>query len=378
MFKTVDAIVLGDPHLSGETTWQLKVSQHIIEWTAQLELIGSETDVLVLGDVTDKYLANPITHDLVAHFISTLARRARTVHILVGNHDISKKDEVSLAAQEQYVSYAYLKRFLPNVHIYEKPCEFTLADLRCVAIPYYYTPRHSLIDLSDFSEGRRPLRDYGIDDSAEFDFVAAHHFLRKGANNIRIPVEVSVDVDKLFLTPPKKIVSGHVHTLHANPEQYTGSLYPLKSSEQGVRVYWTYTHNEGWSYHQLTPFCELLSVEFGQPLPEPSEPTAIPVYTITNCSSKAQARHKYPNALVRKTVSTWDSIRKDSKLTTATVGQSAAGLNKRDILKSFRKDMLTSEAVNTFDASQEVLDASFELIYNAIAENEEGSNARIE
>ena len=378
MFKTAqDVLILGDPHLSGETLWQLEVGNRLVDWAKTYPGFGPQSEVLILGDLVDTYASSPQTTTLVTAFIAALHSRIKRLVILVGNHDIEKDER---RATGQHVAYEYLQVFFPSIEIIEHPREFQLGSLSCVALPFYGAPEHSLLELQREEGKPSPLIKYGIDPAKSYDFIAAHHFLRSAAKRSRIPEELSVDVEALFDAPQGKVIAGHIHTANSSPDEYTGSLYPLKIDEKGLRYIFAFTNGE-WVREPMTTICDLLSVKLGDTLPKPVK-DILPVYTITHCSSVEVARSEYgSDILIRKTVSSWDNIRKGQGFSDLGSNEHGLdGLTKRSILDRFKVILLDEEQDWVkFDATRDILEEALALIESAMTygEDPDASNDEI-
>jgi len=360
--------ILGDFHLSGESPWQEAVSNKVIDWIRDHELNDPDNEILLAGDLIDKYNASPRSHYLVLKFLTSL--RAKKIHVVVGNHDIEKSPE------GQTLAYEYAKVLGESIHVYEYPQIITSMGLNILVVPFYKAPIHSLVDLKPY-EDTHPLEKRGIDPNTPFDLVLVHHFV-KSSTQTQIPDEITIDMD--YLTPnAKKVLAGHVHIADALPEVYLGSLYAKKIDEQGQRYYWVYNYNTlKWQRFKTPVFCELKSVKYGEKLPTPMYKDAIQVYTITQCPSIEKAQLYYgPEVHIRKTISSWDHIRTNQEFSEIDRARYDGGMISKEELMSKFEDMVLSdvEEWKKKDISQDTLKAAVRFIKHV---SEKGADKIIE
>lgn len=363
------AWVLGDLHLSGETEWQSAVSNKVIDWVHEHEYNNPSTEVILAGDLIDKFHSGPRSHYLVMKFLAGL--KTSKVHIVVGNHDI-EKDESETG---QILSYEYASLFShSNVEyaLYSYPTEFTAAGLSCIAIPFYKAPVHSLVELKE----KNPLAKYGIDADKEFDLCIGHHFVEDKKQG-HIPEEIKIDFKKL-VPNAKKLLAGHVHVADSLPNTYLGSLYAKKIDEQGQRYHWVYHSDmQEWHRHKVPVFCELVSVKYGEQLPPVKHKNALPVYTITQCPNPEKARSYYgPDVYIRKVVSSWEHIRTNqdfAEIDPSLYQNTQEGMiSKKELMSKFEQMVLDDAAEwKKVDVSKDVLTSAVQFIRDLSKEGTE-------
>ena len=293
-------LVLGDPHLSAEMDWQAETGRRIIKWLEGLEINNENNELILVGDLVDRYAFSPPSINLVVQFLR--ACRFHTVHMVVGNHDISQMEEES----QQYVAYAFAPQMDSRFKIYEYPTTFKSSGLDVVTLPFYIAPTHSLVDLKPESS---PMERWGIDYTKSYDVCIAHHFLKNSLSK-NIPEELAVDVEAL-LPNVKKTLAGHIHTAELSPDQYTGSLYPKKIDEEGMRFYWVYdSDTDKWKKWPTPKFCELHTITYGEKIPYEITENRLPVYSVIKAPSKEKAFDYYKGqGYIRKVFTSWDNIR---------------------------------------------------------------------
>ena len=330
-----DIWVLGDPHLYGETAWQTAAAGAIIAWVQAHPLNKKTTEVIVLGDLIDRFKALPPTHDLILKFLQSF--RTQKIHLLVGNHDIDKLPSNENSGEGQWLAYAYARSLGERFIVYEYPQRFCIGDLQFLALPYYIAPSHCLEDYSSMEALKRRWPDLDLDPDSPIDVVIAHVAdLATG-----LPPGACVDIDELVGAKPFKIL-GHIHIANKSADriQYTGSLYSLKIDEKGERYEWMY-QNGTWKRKTLPVFCDLLKVKYGDALTPSKHTEALPVYTVYNCPSEERARQMYgQKTLIRKTVSSWDHFRKSDDIDFSQRSASFSLLTKEDLIVRFEQEVL--------------------------------------
>lgn len=365
-------VVLGDPHLSAETAWQKETGKRIIRWLHNQDFNHPDNSLIILGDLVDKYATSPPSNDLITEFLMTC--RFSKVHLLVGNHDISKMEEDDY----QYVSYRFASRIDPNKFIiHEYPDVFNCQGLDIASLPFYTAPTHSLVDLELSSN---PMERWDIDWTYEWDLVIVHHFLTQTMDNSPIPRELTVDAHSL-LPKAQKIMAGHIHVADSSPDEYLGSLYPKKIDEMGQRFYWIHDE-DGWHKHHTPRFCELYSIKYGEKLPYEVTEDRLPVYTITQSPSEDKVRDYYGDkAYIRKIITSWDNIRQgqgfgDMSPEHYSIDQEKGMISKNELMDMFEKVLLEEEQEwKKFEVTRDILEDAIDLIKQTPTNNKEEEHA---
>ncbi len=364
--------VLGDAHLSAETKWQAVISKNVVDWIRSHELNVEENEVILAGDLIDKYGSSPPSHHLVLQLLT--AFKCHKVHVVVGNHDIEKTE----SGTGQNLAYAYIDTLSSPERqylLYEYPSVFKAGNLNCLAIPYYKAPTNSLVDLKHIPDGHSSsLEKWGIDysDKCEYDLCIAHHFVSHDKASF-VPEEVTVDLRKLSRDSKihaKKVLAGHVHVSDSDPDVYLGSLYAKKIDEQGQRYYWVHDGSK-WHKYVMPTLCTFISVKYGEKLPEidlDSDPLSTPVYTITQCPSIDKAHHYYgDDVLIRKVVSSWDHISKQQEFSdidpSLYSGSREGMISKLELMSRFEKMVLDDASEwKKVDVSKDTLEKAVTFI----------------
>lgn len=327
--------VLGDPHIFGETCWQQAVAKKMISYIKNHPLNNKDTEVIITGDLTDKFKSLPPTYDLVMEFLS--AFNVKAIHLLVGNHDVDKMsghESAITKGKGQAISYSYASKIFSNCNIYEYPSSVDIAGLKVLMLPYYKAPSHCLDDYNDpvtFYKKWPELSDI------KFDFVVGHVI----DSSSGLPAINCVDLKSLLKSNPM-IILGHLHSGSMpgeNKIHYTGSMYGLKVDETGPHYEMIY--KEGiWSAALLPKFSEMISIKYGEALPPSVFEGAVPVYTIYNCSSEDKARKLYGDSVyIRKTISGWEQLQKNNELDIDSDIRSFSFLSKEKLLEEFEKEL---------------------------------------
>jgi DNA repair exonuclease SbcCD nuclease subunit len=359
--------ILGDIHLFAETPWQLEVGKSIINWISSHELNREDTEVIILGDVIDKFKSLPPTHNLIISFLK--AFKCSKIHLIVGNHDINKMPHSDFE-KYQWIAYFYAQELGSQYIIYEYPQKFNIGNISFLALPYYLAPTFCLNDYSDKELFKKVHPQVDLDQPV--DVVVAH----VADINSGFPSGTCINIENLVGKDPLKIL-GHIHVADSSKDkiQYTGSLYTLRTNEKGQRYYWYYKDGS-WDRKEVPLFCDLLSVNYGDPLPLSKYKDALPVYTIFNCPFEERARQMYgKDIFIRKTISNWESIRKSKEMD---FGENISFVNiltKKDLINLFRKEMIEEKkedfigGKNSFGENKSLILKALNIIDSCITNN---------
>ena len=336
--------ILGDPHLLGETPWNAAVARKMIKWIKSHPLNIPTTEIIITGDLVDKFSSLPPTHDLVIEFLK--AFRTSKIHLVVGNHDVDKMsgfDSVVTKGKGQMIAYPYVDKLFGDspvqCKIYEYPEAVNICGLTVLMLPYYKAPSHCL---DDYNSRDVFYKKYPELANIKIDLMVGHII----DSSSGLPPINCVDVFKLLYPNEPMIVLGHLHAGQVSFEtrlNYTGSLYGLKIDERGPRYEIIYdAEKRVWSSNDIPVFSEMISVKYGESLPQPKLPSTIPVYTIFNCASDDKARKLYgDDVFIRKTISSWEFLQKNKELEVDADRVNFAFLSKEALIGEFEKEIQT-------------------------------------
>lgn len=219
--------VIGDTHfgIRADSAIVYAVQEQFFRdvfWPA-IDAEGDVTDVLHLGDVTDRrrYI-NFQTLSFAKHMLFEPAReRGITLHWVLGNHDLPYKHSMSLSTHEAFREY-------DNVRVYRESTVVPFQGVNTLLVPW--------------------LCEENIQDSLAavqaFDgSVIAGHFEFVGFEMYRgIPNQHGMDID--LFKPFPLVMSGHYHHRSAKGTiHYLGAPYEMIWSD----------HGEDHGFHWWTP-----------------------------------------------------------------------------------------------------------------------------
>lgn len=214
--------------------------------------------------------------DFVERFVNS--SRFDRIHIVVGNHDIKRRDGIVQLA------YEFL-RDRPKVRIYDRPTSVTIQDKLCLMLPHYIAEGAELPMIENYSSLYKRYRE-------KFDIVVGHFMEESMSFGMTDTIR---NIDKLSY---KHLCLGHLH-IRTNPEIYIGSVYANKINEgDDSRAAWIIADTK--TEERLPVFCDYFTVRYPEALPATN--AKVPVYTITNCPSEKLARLQYGNIAIRKVI----------------------------------------------------------------------------
>ena len=190
-----------------------------------------------LGDVFDnRQSLNLAAQDLGIRIFEELTKIFPEVHIIVGNHDIMRKNSNDISSVD-------CLKYIPKVTVYKEPKVLTYGDTRCLLMPWRTGSEHE----------RETLKKY-----KDIDYLFCHteaqgsqtspsrKHLQQGGNNRKI--------FKRF----NKVYSGHIHyrqelgnvTLVGNPYPMTRSD---RDNQKGVYILDLHNGNDVFIPNDLSP-----------------------------------------------------------------------------------------------------------------------------
>lgn len=162
------------------------------------------TEICLPGDIVEGISLLPSTSAMVTNFFAMLHRKAKTIYVVLGNHDFGLV----------YYKIKSLRPFLESlgVIVIKDICDYT-TDLgfRLLCVPH--------IPLQSINEANEIIKQY---EGIEFDCVVSHRELH--------PMIGSTEFLDLSNIKSNCYFCGHIHK-HNNDERYLGSILPNKSDE---------------------------------------------------------------------------------------------------------------------------------------------------
>ena len=162
------------------------------------------TEICLPGDIVEGIALLPSTSAMVTNFFSVLFRKAKTVYVVLGNHDFGLV----------YYKIKSLRPFLESlgVVVIKDICDYTTnLGFRLLCIPH--------IPSQSMGEANEEVKKF---EGIEFDCVVSHRELH--------PMIGSTEFLDLSKINSHCYFCGHIHK-HNNDPKYLGSILPNKSDE---------------------------------------------------------------------------------------------------------------------------------------------------
>lgn len=323
-------VILGDLHFSNFKAWSSKICEDFLSWFKNWDKNNNSNTLILAGDLVH----NHINGGLVISYLERLSLYSsfNSIHICVGNHDKKRVDS------EEQLAYDFY-RYKPNIHIYEKPQEVSIENLRVLFLPYYSGENEEGYSMSDYYSLLYNNKKF----TPGYDLIVGHFC----GSDAAFPGSEDY-VSNLEKLKAKKICLGHIHTRRVNPSQYIGSVYANRCNENDYkRAAWIWD-GENWSEERLPLFNEFLTVVYPERLPHSKAMT--PIYTILNCGSEKLARDKYGNIFIRRVLPTMEDYSSKEKYEAERKFDSVKNMDLRDLFDSFAKEQnppLSSNIIET-------------------------------
>lgn len=268
--------ILGDVHFNSSKDYYIHIGNAFIDWFANWIHNNSANVLILAGDLVNTSVNGGIVIDQLERLI--LASKFKSIYLVVGNHDVKKKDGV------EQLAYKFLAQ-KPNIHIIERLSLQQIEGANVLLLPHYLPEANEPTMVDYYSNLHKTIHNDIL--------LTVGHFSDEqytfGTDGVR-------NLEKL---KTKYICLGHIHT-RVNPKRYIGSVYTTRLGEHdNTRAAWLLdTATKQMLYDPLPTFSEFLSAEYPNPLPETK--AIVPIYTITNCASEQLARMQYGNIFIRK------------------------------------------------------------------------------
>ncbi len=296
-------ISFGDIHFSSIQPWSFEAGEYFIDWFDKQDFgPKDEIEFVFAGDISEKD-ANPgSVTDQMDRFFNSASKKAKWVHIIVGNHDrklYHGKDQHSLIFLENK----------GNITVYEKETIVNSKNgFRMLLLPYQRADDVAPLTLHDYY-----TKYISEIEDKKFDIVAGHWQIKESTIGWKAN---GVDISSL-----KDVgcwVLGHIH--NRPRKEYIGSVFPNNCDEQNTkfkRCYKEYNDKGQCVEFPLPEFLHYEWVKYGDNIPEPIENCAM-VYTITNIGNETLAKEKYPNIYIlgieKKNKADFDNISSDEEI----------------------------------------------------------------
>lgn len=274
-------VILGDLHFSSAKDYFIAVGNAILEWFEAWAYNKAGNELILAGDIVHSSVNGGLVISMVEKLICS--SRFDKVHIVVGNHDVKRRDGcVQLA-------YEFL-RDRPNVVIYDRATVASIQGKKVLMLPHF---------MPELAEKSMPEQYSAISDTFKDRYdLTVGHFMEE-----TMSFGASDAIKNISKLNTKHLCLGHLHT-RSDPRIYIGSVYANKVNEaDSTRAAWIIDETGQRSEDPLPTFCEYISVRYPD---EPAKVTAkVVAYTISNCTSERLARRRYGEAIfIRKLINT--------------------------------------------------------------------------
>jgi calcineurin-like phosphoesterase family protein len=302
--------ILGDIHFSSSKDYFVATAEAFLAWFKTWDKNNEDNELLLLGDLVH----SSVNGGVVVEFVERLwiYSQFNRIHIIPGNHDVKRRDGLDQLA------YEFL-RHKDDVTIYDRITSVEIQGMNVLMMPHYIPLPGEPPMLEYYSRAHELFPD-------EYDLVVGH-FMEES-----LAFGTSDAVFNLGKLNASHICLGHLHT-RSNPEIYVGSVYPNRTNENDSSRA-AILFEAGRRFEEPLPvFCEFLTVQHPEPLPETK--ALVPIYTITNVASEKLAKLRYGDIFIRKVVQGM-SIPGKSEMT---LGRSefAQALNVSELFNGFMR-----------------------------------------
>lgn len=252
---------------------------------------------------------------IVIEFVERLVRDSRfdKIHIVVGNHDIKRRDGVVQLA------YEFLRN-KSNIAIYSKPEAVIIQSKQVLMLPHYITESSSEISMQDAYSALHESYKH-----MHFDLVVGH-FMEESMS-----FGMSDTIQNIRKLKTRQLCLGHLHT-RVDRSIYIGSVYANKINEgDPSRAAWLIGQDGIRHEDRLPIFCDYQTVKYPDPLPV--NDALVTAYTITNCSSEKLARLQYGSIYIRKIIQQLGNLERGKDVSS----EAELKLDPLELFKDFMK-----------------------------------------
>ncbi len=299
--------ILGDLHFSSAKDYFIATAMAILVWFKSWSYNKKGNELILAGDVVH----SSVNGGLVISMVESLITNSRFdhIHIVVGNHDVKRRDGVAQLA------YEYL-RDRKNVTIYDRPTETTIQGKRVLMLPHFITDPGERTMSEQYSDLYKTFE-------GPYDLTVGHFMEETMSFGAADAIK---NVSKLST---KHLCLGHLHT-RSDPRIYIGSVYANKINEADDRRAAWIIDETGTKHEDPLPlFCDYVTVRY--PEPPSSSDAKVVAYTITNCTSERLARRRYGEEIyIRKLINTLTD-----KATDASEASSLQSMDPETMFKEF-------------------------------------------
>lgn len=265
--------IFGDLHLSAINPWNYDVGENFIKWFSNFtsSLKDDDPHIIWLGDITEKDVNPGDVIDQEYRVFDICSKVFKSTTVIMGNHDIK------LYRQKAQHSLKFLRNF-NNVDVVDSPKTVNICNTKIRILPHIRVQGQSL---SDYYSNMK------FDD--EVDLTVGHWNIYDPNNSLLGGVKIDNMKSKNFCL-------GHIHTRIS--EEYTGSIFPNKVSEEGERVYKVFNNGKLIKEEKLPTFLKYEVIKYPDNVPQYND-TIVRVYTVLGLTNLTAAKSYYKNLYIR-------------------------------------------------------------------------------
>lgn len=208
---------MGDAHFCNARDWDKESFGKFIKWFKEdLPVNNSHSELLQLGDLTEKALNEGATLAMLTEWAEVALQRFDKIYIVGGNHD----DKYDVMKDEEHYSSEYLAEMDNRIQVIYKETEFEVLNgsLKVLALPFRHVPG----SLEKYYSEQLDSKYY----DTKYDLICGHTAIKDPA----LPHIPGVDLSRFHY---KYAAFGHIHDRSGpNARFYTGSIMPFRKNEE--------------------------------------------------------------------------------------------------------------------------------------------------
>lgn len=317
--------ILGDIHFNASKDYFRATCEAFLEWFKTWEMNTPSNYLVLAGDVVQ----DSINGGIVVRYLEMFYQYSnfKEIHIVVGNHDLKKVNNISQLAYDFY-------REKPNFFIHDKATELLVGTKKFLMLPYFTGLNADGLSMSELYSSIASNPTF----SNDYDAVVGHFC----GEDTSFPgsTDCVKNLDKLS----GRVCLGHIHTRFTNPGRYIGSVYAGNKTENDeTRAVWILKDDGAWYEEKLPIFNEFVTVTYPEALP--ASKARVPIYTILNCASENNAIHHYGNIFIRRTTLSDKDIRSSKKANDAQDIANIRNLSTKQLFREFITSQAFSDSV---------------------------------
>ena len=273
--------ILGDIHFRDDKPYFVETCEKFLDWFNNDSFNNKDNDLILLGDLVER----PTLSGRVAEFLERFYNysKFRSIHIVVGNHDLKRHFGVEQLAYEFY-------KDKPFVHIYEKITEVEIDNHSFLMLPHFNGEDIDGFNMKESYSNLYKNPRY----NKHYDFALGHFCCDD------MPFAGSEAISNLESMDIGKLVLGHIHTRNINPGRYLGSVFANKKSENDYNRAMLVIDGNSVQEYKLPIFNEFIDITY--PNKTINVKSLVQIYTIYNCASESIARDYYGKDIFIKMV----------------------------------------------------------------------------